>query len=145
MDVRVQEAAPVDQRSSVSSTDRLDFPGSKHQQHTWQMHAMSAGIGPRGPFLLDLHGLSKSAARLALQNVSLLVYIFSSLLAHCCQAAARILHGCLEEFQVPRHVFEFCSSAARQRYALLFSSVFFLVEVVHTPVLTLQPVLLVLQ
>ena len=97
MVVHVQEAAPVDQRSSALSTDRLDFPGSKHQQHTWQMDAVSAGIGPRGPFLLDLHGLSKPAARLALQNVSFLVYIFSSLLAH----TAVKLHGCLEEFQMP--------------------------------------------
>ena len=88
MVVHVQEAAPVDQRSSVSSRERLEFPGSKFQQHTWQMHAMSAGIGPRGPFLLDLHGLSKSAARLALQNVSFLVHIFPCMLAH---AAVKLL------------------------------------------------------
>lgn len=68
--VCAQDAAPVDQRSAAPSRERQQFPGSKFQQHTWQMHAMSAGIGPRGPFVLDLHGLSRAAARLALHNVS---------------------------------------------------------------------------
>ena len=99
--VCVQEAAPVDQRSSVSSRERLDFPGNRFKQHTWQMHAMSAGIGPRGPFLLDLHGLSRSAAHLAVQNVSFLVCICSSLLA---QAVVWSLHDCVEHDKQPRRV-----------------------------------------
>ncbi|DBA95852.1 hypothetical protein WJX77_008392 [Trebouxia sp. C0004] len=37
-------------------------------QQTSQVHIMEGGIGQRGPFVLDLHGLLKPAAQLALQH-----------------------------------------------------------------------------
>lgn len=38
-------------------------------QQTSQVHIMEGSIDNRGPFVLDLHGLSKPAAQLALQHV----------------------------------------------------------------------------
>ncbi len=38
-------------------------------QQTSQVHIMEGSIDNRGPFILDLHGLSKPAAQLALQHV----------------------------------------------------------------------------
>ncbi|KAL3153853.1 hypothetical protein ABBQ32_013426 [Trebouxia sp. C0010 RCD-2024] len=63
---KLQDAAAAE--PDGTPTERPDFPGNKARQHSWQMQAVGAGIGPRGPFVLDLHGLSKPAAGLALQN-----------------------------------------------------------------------------
>lgn len=63
---KLQDAAAAE--PDCTPTERPDFPGNKARQRPWQMQAMGAGIGPRGPFVLDLHGLSKPAAGLALQN-----------------------------------------------------------------------------
>lgn len=73
--VFVQDAAAAE--PDGTPTERPDFPGNKARQHSWQMQAVGAGIGPRGPFVLDLHGLSKPAAGLALQNVSSCVALSS--------------------------------------------------------------------
>lgn len=67
MGVDVQEAGAAEPNPTRM---RDHLKGHKLGQHAWRMHAMEAGIGSRGPFVLDLHGLSKAAAGLAIQNVS---------------------------------------------------------------------------
>ena len=54
------------------------------------MQAVQSGIGPRGPFTLDLHGLSKPAARLALQMVKHLACLLMELL---CDKLVTVMHA----------------------------------------------------
>ena len=64
--------------------------GIARGQNTSQVHIMEGSIDHRGPFILDLHGLSKPAAQLALQHVR--CNDFLPLHAHCDLAVSSCQH-----------------------------------------------------
>ena len=66
-------------------------------QQTSQVHIMEGSIDNRGPFVLDLHGLSKPAAQLALQHVrcteELLLHAHCTLALSCSQHQQTLSYG----------------------------------------------------
>ena len=65
--IHAQEAGrEVEEPAHVPRSDHL----YKWRQQAWQTRAMGADAPVESAFLLDLHGLSRAAARLAVQTVS---------------------------------------------------------------------------
>ncbi|KAL0023572.1 hypothetical protein WJX77_003099 [Trebouxia sp. C0004] len=64
----IKEARQLRMAAEVDPTKPKIVSRIVRGQQTSQVHIMEGSIGPRGPFVLDLHGLSKPAAQLALQH-----------------------------------------------------------------------------
>ena len=68
----------------------MSMKGIVRGQKTSQVHIMEGNIDHKGPFTLDLHGLSRPAAQLALQHVR--CNAFLPLHAHCNLASSYCHH-----------------------------------------------------
>ena len=66
-------------------------------QQTSQVHIMEGSIDHKGPYVLDLHGLSKAAAQLALRHVRchdlLPLHAHCDLALSCCQQRHTLAHS----------------------------------------------------